>query len=339
MKKLIFLSCIMLVIFSSCSNKSVSFPNYNYTTVYFAYQSPVRTLVLGDYNYDNTLDNNHQCEIMATMGGVYTNTKNITIGVSVDTTLCNNLYFANGNRVIPMPSNYYTLPQNSKTITIPSGSLEGGMVVQLTDAFFADPRSINTTFVIPMRMNSVVNADSILSGNPSVSSPDPRIVSNWVTAPKNYILYCINYINPWHGNYLRRGAEFLHDNSGKDTTFIYHTAYVETDQVCSAGTLSMSMDSILLNASSRNGVNVPFQLRLTFDNNGNCTVTNPPSASYSITGNGTFVKGGDSWGNQARDVLHLKYIINFGTSTHSFTDTLVARDRGVAFQTFSPVVN
>jgi len=143
-------------------------------------------------------------------------------------------------------------------------------------------------------------------------------------------------MNPWQGNYLRRGAEAIKDNMG-DTTILYHTAYVETDQLCSAGTLSLTKDSILLNAKSRTNVNTPFQLVLVFDNNGKCTITGPATASYSLTGTGEFVKGGDSWGNQPRDVLHLKYAVNFGTSAHSFTDTLVMRDRGVKFETFSPV--
>jgi hypothetical protein len=39
-----------------------------------------------------------------------------------------------------------------------------------------------------------------------------------------------------------------------------------------------------------------------------------------------------------RDVMHLKYQVDFGLSTHSFTDTIVMRDRQVKFETFTPVV-
>jgi len=329
--------CILLAVFSSCSNKQLTFPDYKYTTVYFAYQSPVRTLDLGADIFDNSLDNAHKCKIMTTMGGVYQNTKDISISVSVDPTLCNHLLFGQGgNPVIPMPPSYYVLPKDM-TINIPAGSVEGGMEVQLTDAFFADPRSITNTFVIPLRMNTVKNADSILMGKSALSSPDPRVAGDWTTPPKNYTLYAVKYVNPWHGNYLRRGAEKIQDNAG-DTTVIYHTKFVETDQVCSAGTLSLSMDSLLLNAKSRTNVDIPFRLLLTFDNNGKCILSGPASASYTLTGNGEFVKGGDTWGNQPRDVLHLKYTINFGTATHSFTDTLVMRDRGVKFETFTPYV-
>lgn len=337
MKRILFISCFILAIFSSCSNKTLSFPDYKYTTVYFAYQSPVKTLVLGNDIFDNTLDNAHKTTIMATLGGVYQNNKNVSISVSVDPTLCNNLQFdGTTNKVIAMPSNYYTLPKDMN-ITIPSGNVMGGMEIQLTDDFFADPRSITNTFVIPLRMNTVTNADSILSGKSDLSKPDPRITGNWITVPKNYILYGVKYINPFHGNYLRRGTEVLKDNTG-DTTIVYHTQYVETDQLCSMGTLSMTKDSVLLNAKLRGNVNQPFQLVLSFDNKNACTISNPSAAAYTVSGSGEFVKDGDFWGDKKRDVLHLKYTVDFGTSTHTFTDTLVIRDRGVKFETFNPVV-
>lgn len=338
MKKILILSCFISAVCSSCSNKELSFPDYKYTSVYFPYQSPVRTLVLGNDVFDNSLDNEHKFTIMATMGGVYANNRDISIDVSVDPALCNNLTFSQGgSNVIVMPSSYYTLPKDM-TIRIPSGSVMGGMEVQLTDDFFSDPRSITNTFVIPVRMNTVKNADSILDGKSDLANPDPRIVGNWTVAPKNYTLYAVKYINPWHGNYLRRGVEAIKDNTG-DTNIVYHTQYVETDQVCSIGTQSLSGDSLLLNGKSRTNIDMPFQLQLTFDNDGKCNIKGLPSASYTVTGNGEFVKGGDSWGNEKRDVLHLKYSIDFGTSVHNFTDTLVIRDRGVKFETFAPVVN
>lgn len=338
MKKLLFVSCIILTIYSSCSNKVLSFPDYKYTTVYFPYQSPVRTLVLGNDIFDNTLDNEHKCTIMATVGGVYQNTRDVSIAVSVDPALGDNLTFGQGgSNAIVMPPDYYTLPKDM-TIHIPSGNVMGGIEVQLTDAFFADPRAITNTFVIPLRMNSVKNADSILSGKSDLGNADPRIPGNWTATPRNYTLYAIKYINPWHGNYLRRGVEAVKDNAG-DTNIVYHTSFVETDQVCSMGTRSMSGDSLLLNAKSRTNVDIPFQLSLTFDNNGKCDIKGVASASYTVTGSGEFVKGGDSWGNEKRDVLHLNYSVDFGTSMHNFTDTLVIRDRNVKFEAFAPTVN
>ncbi|HEX6426487.1 MAG TPA: DUF5627 domain-containing protein, partial [Niastella sp.] len=300
MKKIILLSsCIILVVCYSCSNKDAVFPDYKYTTVYFPYQSPVKTLVLGEDIYDNSLDNQHKCLIMATMGGVYENKKEITLSVVVDTALARRLKFEaiTGDDVVAMPDNYYTLPGGKdQKIVIPSGQLMGALEVQLTDAFFQDPRSIKNTFVMPLRITGVVNADSVLSGKTGRTDADRRNASDWVTPPKDYVLYAIRYINPYHGTYLRRGIDHVKGaggNTALDTTVVYHAQYVEKDELCNMVTTAMNEVAISLNAKNRGNANVPFQLILRFNNQGKCTITNPAAASYTISGTGELVKKGD----------------------------------------------
>ena len=111
-----------------------------------------------------------------------------------------------GAEVMAMPGNYYTLPQNMQ-IVIPAGKVMGGIEVQLTDAFFADPASIKNTFVIPMKIVSVTNADSILRGATTKTSPDPRLAGDWGVFRKIMCLYAVKYVNPYHGAYLRRGVD------------------------------------------------------------------------------------------------------------------------------------
>ena len=93
MKKVISLmmSGILTFAFSSCKNADRTFPDYEGgTSVYFAYQYPVRTLVLGnDEVVDNSRDQQHKCAIYATMGGAY-NGRDITIDIDVDNSLCDN---------------------------------------------------------------------------------------------------------------------------------------------------------------------------------------------------------------------------------------------------------
>jgi hypothetical protein len=343
MKKLVFYTLFILSLFTSCHNQDWSFPDYTYTTVYFPYQTPVRTIVLGKDSYDNSIDKLHRCRIMATMGGVYNNTIDRTLTIAVDNSLCDNVKFESdsGDVVQPMPTAFYSLDQKMKII-IPKDSVSSGIQVQLTDAFFNDPNSIKNTYVIPLRITDVQDADSILSGAPLVSNPNPLKSSDWGTAPKNYVLYCIKYVNPWHGAYLRRGVDIGKGNSGNstlDTTITYHKEYVERDQVVKMYTQSMDEVSLAMTTRDKgNGTDIPFELRIKVDGSGKCTVSNPASASYKISGTGDFVENGDMWGNEKHDVMHLKYQIEFGSSTHSFTDTLVIRDRQVKFETFSPVV-
>ena len=342
MKKLFLILLVLLAILTAC-NKDWEFPDYKYTTVYFPYQSPVRTIVLGEDIIDNSMDNQHKFLVMATMGGVYENKKDITINVAVDPALGAKLKFetATGDSVYVLPASYFTFPKDQK-IVIPAGKVMGGVEVQLTDAFFQDPLAIKRTYVLPIKITSVINADSVLSGRSEKVSPDPRRAADWVIAPKNFVLYGVKYINPYHGVYLRRGVAEVKGNDGNtalDTTIVYHAQYVEKDQVVNMPTLALDQNSLSLNTRNKgSSTNVPFQLILKFDSQGKCTITNPATATYNITGNGEFVKKGDLWGEQKRDVLHLKYQVNFGTTTHSFTDTVVLRDRGVKMETFSPVV-
>lgn len=341
MKNSFLIALIFSTILLGC-NKKWSFPDYKYSTVYFAYQTPVRTLVLGEDIYDNTLDNQHKCVVMATMGGVYENTKDVMLNLSLDKTLAAKLKFetASGDTVLVMPDSYYTI-NAGKNITIPAGKFLGGLEVQLTDAFFQDPLSVKRTYVIPLKILSVQNADSILRGRSDLPSPDPRKPADWVVPPKDYILYAVKYINPFHGVYLRRGVDMVTGSGGNtslDTNVVYHAPYVEKDEVCSVVTTALDEVSVSLNAKNKGNINAPFTMLLKFDNQGKCTIRNPSSASYTITGTGEFVKKGDMWGNQQRDVLRLKYQIAFGSTTHNLTDTIVVRDRGVKMETFNPVV-
>src|SRR5690606_32686180 len=123
----------------------------------------IRTIVLGeDMNFDNTLDNEHKFEIKATLGGARYNKNNVVIKFDVKESLLNGLLFANnGPEMKPLPSNYYALA--SDQITIGPGAIQGGVQVQLTDAFFADPQAMGNTYALPLQITDVQNVDSVLA--------------------------------------------------------------------------------------------------------------------------------------------------------------------------------
>lgn len=144
------LCSLMAASISSCKNSDNDFPDYEGgISAYFAYQYPVRTIVLGeDLEYPNPLDNDHKFQIFATHGGSYS-PKNLTINVNVDPSLVNNLTFEDGSPVKAMPESYYTL--GSTSFTHDHGFFYG-TTVQLSDAFFADPDAIKNTYVVPLVM-------------------------------------------------------------------------------------------------------------------------------------------------------------------------------------------
>ena len=185
--------------YTSCYNSDKEFPDYEGgTTAYFAYQDPVRTLILGNDIYDNTLDNAHKCQIWATMGGAYSG-RDAYVEIAVDESLCDNLYFVDegGNAtapVLPLPSSYYNLASN----VIPyNGDSRGNVEVQFTDAFFNDEKAVENTYVIPLVMRGVRGIDHILSGTPREGlSPSRTNTEDWDVLAKDYVLYCVKYMNP-----------------------------------------------------------------------------------------------------------------------------------------------
>ena len=73
---------------SSCKSGDQDFPDFESQTCYFAKQYPVRTVELGNDLYvDLTRDNQHKVQIQATMGGAYSNPRDITIDFGIDASL------------------------------------------------------------------------------------------------------------------------------------------------------------------------------------------------------------------------------------------------------------
>nr|WP_294785255.1 DUF5627 domain-containing protein [uncultured Flavobacterium sp.] len=341
MKNKIFLmAAVLFVLLTACTNEEQDFADYEYSAVYFAYQFPVRTITLGEDIFDTSLDNAHKCKIMGTLGGVYNNDKEVTIDVSVANSLTSNLLFnSGGDQIVAMPANYYTLLSNK--IVIPKGEIIGGVEVQLTDAFFADPLAIKKTYVIPLQMTKVVNVDSILSGKALVANPLRALSSDWSVTPKDFVFYAIKYVNPWDGFYLRRGKDTFVGNNGNtalNRVVTRHSAYVEQDQVSRINTLSLKTIDFPITIKDNVGANVNFNLVLTFDNENNCTISGN-TTQFTATGTGKFVKKGEknSWGSKDRDALYLDYKVNFQDFSLTTKDTLVLRDRGVTTQLFTPV--
>ncbi|MFD2581181.1 DUF5627 domain-containing protein [Pedobacter vanadiisoli] len=322
MKNKVYILLALILVLGACKNEEWAFPDNDVQTVYFAYQGPIRTLTMGEDIFDTSLDNQHRLQIMGTVGGVYTNKEDITIGINVDNSLTQGLSYPSpySGSVKPMPANYYTLAANK--IVIPKGSLIGGVDVQLTDAFFADPLSVNTTYVIPLTMTSVDQNKKIL--------PE-----------KKYTLYAVKYINTWQGFYLRRGKDVVvgkNGNTSLNQNIVRHMKYVENDEINKLNTRSLTQTEFPVTFKVAGGNSITRTLLLTFDNSGNCTIS-AGEAGFTASGTGKFIKRGEknSWGSQDRDALYLNYQLDLNDRTINSLDTLVMRDRGVKAETFTPI--
>ena len=341
--------------FASCYNADREFPDYEGgTTAYFAYQFPVRTLILGNDIYDNTLDNEHRCRIWATMGGAYGG-RDAYVDVYVDEKLCENLYFmdVNGNvaePVRPMPSNFYKLLDSK----IPyNGDQRGYVEVQFTDDFFNNEHAIENYYVIPLVMKNPTGIDKILTGTPREGlDPSPTNTEDWDVLAKDYVLYCVKYINPWHAKYIRRGVDNVTENGTttqvvrKDFSLVNTDVehYTENpvnanDEVCKITTKNMKQ-AIFPVSFKTSGASISCNLILTFNGN-QCTVSTDDE-NVTATGSGEFIAKGTEraeykdyqWGTMngqpvQRDILRLAYEVNFGDKNIqvSTADTLVVQTR------------
>ncbi|MDR2883209.1 MAG: DUF5627 domain-containing protein [Alistipes sp.] len=338
MKKYLIALLLVGIGLTSCNNSPLHHPDYGMTSVYFAYQTPVRTIVLGeDETTDTTLDNEYRCQIIATIGGLYEQTKEVEIGIKVDNSLVDNLSFDGTRDVLAMPSNYYTLGSTDR-ITMPKGEFFGRLDVQLTDAFFSDPLAVENNYVIPILMTGVSNADSILQGIPLFPNPNRAIDNDWDVLPKDYILYAVKYINKYTANWLRGGTDVF---SGSRTgTVERDKEYVEYNEVIATSTISLNAVEYPVSVMDANNTQRDCTLILTFDSvTGNCTVTSG-TEEVAVSGSGKYEAHGakQSWGNKDRDRITLNYTLDFGDMQVATDDVLVIRDRGVLRQEFTPVL-
>ena len=313
----------LMASFTACENGDQTFDDYEGgTTAYFAYQSPVRTIVLGDDEYDTTLDKAHKLKILATFGGSY-NGRNATVNVAVDNSLCDNLTFADGTPVKAMPKEYYQL---STTAFNFNGGMQGGTEVQLTDDFFKDPDAVKNTYVIPLVMQNQTGFDRIATGTLKEGKIGSRTnASIWETAPRDYVMYCVKYQNKYSGWWLT--------NHNTSTENIEKASQVQI----TTRTLNSSVYTVEFQEGSKI---LKADLLLTFDDKENCTITSLTDG-VTATGSGSWADNGiHSWNNKDRDLMELNAEITFaGGVKKNLNEKLVWWRSGVSKEEFSYTYN
>lgn len=346
MKKVLIYIIILLIGIVACDNQEQIFDDFEYKSVYFPYQLPLRTLSLGEDRVDNTLDKAFQFDIGVTIGGMYKNNKDWTVDYVVDNSLTDSVYnSSNGAKILPLPSSYYTLsPLN--TITIPKGLYNGRLRVQLTEAFFNDSIAITGQYVVPLRITGT-SADSVLSGLAAVPNPDPRIISDWEAGmvPKNWVMFGIKYVNAYHGNYLQRGRDIIYSEGTPVDTVEWRTAHVEKDRVVALSSLGKTKSVTNFIGVNTSGTG-EYAMELEFTNmwgtpGGAITITPSPGSNYAVTGSGQYfdkTSSTESIIHLQMQSMHLNYTYDDGTYIHQVSDTLVFRDRGIKFEQNSIVI-
>ncbi|MHB0753784.1 DUF5627 domain-containing protein [Polaribacter sp. M15] len=325
--------CVIAFSILACENQINDFPDFGSTSVYFPFQTPVRTLIQGKYDLGfNDNDNNGRFEIGVTMSGVYNNDidRKVHFELAPDLIDATALGLDTVN-VEVLPSSYYTIEQESP-LTIPSGSIKGRIPVQLSDAFFDDPKSFaefgEVHYVIPLKITDYEQLDSLLVGVPAegVTSPIRIKADDWQSLPKDYTLFGIKYMNKYQGIYLRRGEDTALGSNESVTVYangdptetvteniegstVYRSEFVVEDELLPLATSGRNEVTTTI-AVRRPGsaTNSTLFLNLAFNDNEEITVTNAdPNSSVTVTGTGNFVEDGDEWGGKSRDVIYLDF--------------------------------
>ena len=338
MKK-IFILLILIIGIMACENQPWSFPDYNLQAVYFPIQTPVRTLSLGEDRIDNSQDKEFRFDIGVSIGGMYENKQDWTVDYKVENTLTDKVYVG-AEQILPLPSAYYTLTPVT-TVTIPSGSFNALIRVQLTDAFFDDTLAISGRYVIPLKITDT-SADSILSGSALViGAADPRILDQWYPnkSPKDWVMYGINYVNAYHGTYLHRGRDIRKTTATglPFDTIVFHARDVEKDALIKMTTVGRD-ETISNGLGNKLAGNNSMLLKFTNDKGtpGNITISKSPTSTFIVTGTGQYndiASSVEQWTGLKWQSMYLSYTFNDGTYTHQVNDTLVFRDRGIKYTT------
>ena len=196
---------LLMIALSSCEKYEDYINDFDYTTVYFAYQNPVRTV----------FSNNLKIKIGVVMGGRRENKSNETVSYRIAPELLTDVAVMGANTFTLLPADYYTLA-NAGELTIPKGEMLGEAELVLNrDKFLADPLATTKTYALPLLITGT-SLDSILTG-----SVDKGI------ARKDYTIIVIKYISQYSGIYYHRGQRSKYDSGG---SLIDVVRYVTEDQ-------------------------------------------------------------------------------------------------------------
>jgi hypothetical protein len=354
MKRILRLSILLLpVIFVACTNHERFFPDYTTQAVYFPIQFPIRTLVMGESRYDNSIDLEHAFNFGISIGGLYQNSTNWTVNYVIDPTLVTNVVGKSSknetSQLKVLPREWYAI-ENEGSLTIPSGSMNGKAKVMMKDEFFTDTAGYKFRYVLPLRIVNT-SAPAILTGTPleGVTNGDRLKPGDWQKLPMDYVLFAVKYINTWHGSYFRRGQQLKDGVVDK----VFHKQDLEQNPVSYLTTTGYKTATYGTMGDLTTGASLS---KLTFTDDvagiGNITISSMPGSPYTvIEGSGKYYKKNTAFAAQYGSWLldpatgkpepHLTMTLNFKVSgivpgiTHQYVDTLVFRDNGLTFESFN----
>lgn len=304
MKKLTIVCLLLTALMTSCYEDYIK--DFDHTSIYFMYQTNVRTFVVGE---------GMKIEVGAALGGTRANTRDRVVNYTFDETLLNASTLAAmktgagyiKDAIAPvtqlkmLPASYFTISDNAKMV-IKSGEHSGSVVIKADSAkFLADAATISPVYALPFYIKTA-DADSLL--------PDKR-----------YAVVALKYEAMLYGNYWHGGVTTVKDATGKvvKTTNYFTTIPSPESKVMvlkTVGTHSLTTSKI----SDQSG-----SMIITLQG-GKVVVSSAPGSKVIVENDG------ESTYNQAKLLqdrkIFLKYKFANADGTTSYAqDTLTFRNR------------
>ena len=283
--------------------------DFDYSGIYFPYQTNVRTFVVGE---------GMKINVGAALGGVMENKHDRQVNYKFDnqlvtpqilTAMQNGLSYikesvAGVEKLEAMPADYFTV-SNASLMIIPKGYHGGTVEIKADSAkFLADPATLKATYALPFYITSA-DADSVIE-------------------PKRYSVIGLKYENKLFGNYWHGGVRTIKDASGKVINEIKYQTVIPSleSKVWTLRTVApFSLETNGLADDSDNG-----SIKLTLKPDGSIDISQSSSSKVAVSGDGV------SSFNQSKLLQNRKLFLNYkfdnGDGTMSFVrDTLTFRNR------------
>lgn len=281
---LLFVSAVALF---SCSFEDDPI-EFEYTMVSFPNQDYVRNVIVGE---------GLELNVGVIFSGIQYNTIQREVEYEIDPTLV-----PAGKTVLP--ADYYTLGHPT-TITIKKGKLDGYLNVKLDSVkFLADSKSLTGEYVLPIKLVSKNNIDSI-------------------NLNKNYMVISVSYFAKQEANYTYYGT-VTKTKGGTTTTVRFKNDPTQNNsfrllRTTGPTTMKLVADPIGTNDPAKGVCSFLVDVPVT---GGDVTITADPASAIAVS-----PLTGSSF-NSAKRIFALSYTytLNDGTVCNS-ADTLVYRNR------------
>ncbi len=294
------IAIVASAVLTSCEKYVDYTVDYDFTAVYFSYQTPLRTLVARDDS------NELRFKTGVALSGVRSNTIDRDVVVELEPDLLASI--SGGSKLKLLPKECYTTSiDGTNRFTIPKGSSIGAFDIVIDKSKFTQlDGATEKTYALPYRILDA-QVDSILVGNAEMLKP-----------AMDYQVIVVKYVNENSGHFYANGTTAIVKTSGNEDIEAYGDAYDTVKSITkSLTTLSTDENGKVLMQLSSLGNEAESTMNVSLDSAYNVVLS-------SVAGKAVITDLGSSYDAEKR-VYTLNYRYKMGGVTCEIHETLRQR--------------